>query len=396
MVFISTFDVLLWSRQTEDMKTFRVSVFIFLSSLLIFTSLITIQHAESTAELPTSLPSVSTSTLRGVNLLDPVLIQTSVGPPYYLGNPPPVNNSLPLIKSYGFNFIRVPYYWESYQANPDKFLQEVEIIASLAEKLGLYVDWDFHHLKASSYFYFFNSSSYGGFPYFFLSKYPFNGGESAEKKFWKDFFDRNITYKGKDIWQLQAEFMIKIVRTVDKYSSTLGYEILNQPTVFDKSQYAKIGKYNTFIAQQLRNHTSKFIIFDFACNSACSDIEFSNQSLLKPLGVDNIIFGPHRFGKPYTDMFTFLENLSSNWGGIPIVLGEWARTDQAEMVKYICELQAAGIGWAFWSWNYQEHGEVGVPLNNINYSPTQYLQNLLSVMKISDANDMKCSQDRLS
>jgi hypothetical protein len=39
---------------------------------------------------------------------------------------------------------------------------------------------------------------------------------------------------------------------------------------------------------------------------------------------------------------------------------------------------------------------VGVPLNNINYSPTQYLQNLLSVMKISDANDMKCSQDRLS
>ena len=329
MVFISTFDVLLWSRQLEDMKTFRVSVFLFLSSLLIFTSLNTIRHAESTAELPTSLPSVSTSTLRGVNLLDPVLIQTSVGPPYYLGNPPPVNNSLHLIKSYGFNFIRVPYYWESYQANPDKFLQEVEIIASLAEKLGLYVDWDFHHLKASSYFYFFNSSSYGGFPYFFLSKYPFNGGESAEKKFWKDFFDRNITYKGKDIWQLQAEFMIKIVRTVDKYSSTLGYEILNQPTVFDKSQYAKIGKYNTFIAQQLRNHTSKFIIFDFACNSACSDVEFSNQSLLKPLGVDNVIFGPHRFGKPYTDMFTFLENLSSNWGGIPIVLGEWARTNQA-------------------------------------------------------------------
>ena len=72
-------------------------------------------------------------------------------------------------------------------------------------------------------------------------------------------------------------------------------------------------------------------------------------------------------------MFTFLKNLSSNWGGIPIVLGEWARRDQPEMVKYLCELQAAEIGWAFWSWNYQEHGVVGVPLNNINYSSTQYL-----------------------
>jgi aryl-phospho-beta-D-glucosidase BglC (GH1 family) len=391
MVFISTFDFLLWSRQTEDMKTFRVSVFLFLTSLLIFTSFNIIQRAEGTTKLPISLQPASTSNLQGVNLLDPVLIQTSVGPPYYLGYPPPVNNSLQLIKSYGFNFIRIPYYWESYQADPDKFLREVDLIASMAEKLGLYVDWDFHHLKASSYFYFYNSSSFGGFPYFFLSKYPFNGGESAEKKFWEDFFDRNITHKGKDIWQLQAEFMIKIVRTVDKYSSTLGYEILNQPTVFDKSQYAKIGKYNTFIAQQLRNHTSKYIFFDFACNSDCSDIEFSNQSLLKPISVDNVIFAPHRFGKPYTDMFTFLENLSSTWGGIPIVLGEWARTDQAEIMKYVCELHAAGIGWSFWSWNYQEHGEVGVPLNDINYSPTQYLPYLVSVMKLTDANGMNCS-----
>jgi aryl-phospho-beta-D-glucosidase BglC (GH1 family) len=391
MVFISTFDFLLWSRQTEDMKTFRVSVFLFLTSLLIFTSFNIIQRAEGTTKLPISLQSASTSNLQGVNLLDPVLIQTSVGPPYYLGYPPPVNNSLQLIKSYGFNFIRIPYYWESYQADPDKFLREVDLIASMAEKLGLYVDWDFHHLKASSYFYFYNSSSFGGFPYFFLSKYPFNGGESAEKKFWEDFFDRNITHKGKDIWQLQAEFMIKIVRTVDKYSSTLGYEILNQPTVFDKSQYAKIGKYNTFIAHQLRNHTSKYIFFDFACNSDCSDIEFSNQSLLKPISVDNVIFAPHRFGKPYTDMFTFLENLSSSWGGIPIVLGEWARTDQAEIMKYVCELHAAGIGWSFWSWNYQEHGEVGVPLNDINYSPTQYLPYLVSVMKLTDANGMNCS-----
>ena len=377
----------------KDMMTFRVLVSLFLSSLSIFTSLTIIQHTESTGELTTSLPSVPTSKLQGVNLLDPVLIRTPFGPPYYLGNPPPVNTSLHLIKSYGFNFVRIPYYWESYQANPAAFLQEVDFIASLAEKLGLYIDWDFHHLKASSYFYFYNSSSYGGFPYFFLSKYPFNGGETAEKKFWNEFFDRNITYKGKDIWQLQAEFMLKIVRLVDKYSSTLGYEILNQPTVFDKSQYAKIGQYNTFIAQQLRNDTSKFIFFDFACNTDCSDIEFSNQSLLKPSGIDNVIFAPHRYGKPFTDMFTFLKNLSSNWGGIPIVLGEWARRDQPEMVKYLCELQAAEIGWAFWSWNYQEHGVVGVPLNNVNYSSTQYLQYLVNAMKLTNTNDGACFQD---
>ena len=127
--------------------TYGYIVYLFLSSLSIFTSLTIIQHTESKAELTTSLPSVPISKLQGVNLLNPVLIRTSFGPPYYLGNPPPVNTSLHLIKSYGFNFVRIPYYWESYQANPAAFLQEVDFIASLAEKLGLYIDWDFHHLR---------------------------------------------------------------------------------------------------------------------------------------------------------------------------------------------------------------------------------------------------------
>ena len=106
------------ANKRKDIMTYRVLVYLFLSSLSIFTSLTIIQHTESKAELTTSLPSVPTSKLQGVNLLDPVLIRTSFGPPYYLGNPPPVNTSLHLIKSYGFNFVRIPYYWESYQANP--------------------------------------------------------------------------------------------------------------------------------------------------------------------------------------------------------------------------------------------------------------------------------------
>jgi hypothetical protein len=322
---------------------------------------------------------ISPSMLHGVNLPDLVLLQTDLGYPSNIGSPPPVNTSLLLIKSYGFNFVRIPYYWEAYDANPNEFLDEVELIASTADELGLYVDWDFHQLRTSSFL--FNENYYGGFPHFLLRNYEFNGGSYAEEKFWTDFYNNTIIINGKSAWDLQAEFMHMMIDKLERHSSTVGYEILNAPPVYDTSQYAKIGKYHTFMAEYIRSKTSKYILFDYACPvPSCKSVSISDQSLIAPLGVNNTIFAPHRYGSPFPNMLSTLEALSAKWGHVPIIMGEWARRDPMEMAYYILQMRNANIGWAFWSWGYQATGEDGVSLNDKNYIPTLYLRLLLKAI----------------
>ena len=42
-------------------------------------------------------------------------------------------------------------------------------------------------------------------------------------------------------------FLKRVTNTLDYFKSTLGYEILNEPQVHTSKQWAKVGKYNTFI-----------------------------------------------------------------------------------------------------------------------------------------------------
>ena len=50
-----------------------------------------------------------------------------------------------------------------------------------------------------------------------------------------------------------AEFLKEIVLTVDNHSSILGYEILSEPHVDDTNQWSQIGKFNSFITEELRD-----------------------------------------------------------------------------------------------------------------------------------------------
>jgi Cellulase (glycosyl hydrolase family 5) len=359
--------------------------FLLFSSLILLTNIVTIQSERAAGSQDTT---ISPAGIRGVNLLDPILIHTAVGSPYYyMGNSPPIEDSLFLIKSYGFNFVRIPYYWESYQFDPQRFLEQVEFIAMTAEKLGIFVDWDFHQLGASSYFHFFNSSSYGGFPHHLLSKYKFDGGEREEQEFWTDLWNRTLSYRGKDAWQLQAEFMVKIVNAVDKYSSTFGYEILNSPSIYDSSQYVKIGKYHEYIGKELRKHTSKPIFMNLACGKSCIDTPLKDIRLMLPSNVNNIIFAPHFYDDPDEKTSLFLRELASNLDYTPIVIGEWAKKDPKDMKEYISLFDSIDAGWVFWAWNYQSTGEFGVPLTNETYSPTEELISLLDATKSVMGND---------
>ena len=48
------------------------------------------------------------------------------------------------------NHIRYVLYWEAYENNPSLFLQELENVAILADKLGLKIIYDNHQFHTSN------------------------------------------------------------------------------------------------------------------------------------------------------------------------------------------------------------------------------------------------------
>ena len=66
---------------------------------------------------------------------------------------------------------------------------------------------------------------------------------------------------GADGWELMSEFLKKIVKTVNNHTSTLGYEILNEPQIHNDDQWEKVGEFNTFMVKELRELTQKTIVF---------------------------------------------------------------------------------------------------------------------------------------
>jgi hypothetical protein len=63
---------------------------------------------------------------------------------------------------------------------------------------------------------------------------------------------------------LQSVSLSSIFNFVDNNPSTVGYEILSEPEVHSADQWKKIGKYNTFMVDKLREVTKKDIIFSMA------------------------------------------------------------------------------------------------------------------------------------
>src|SRR5581483_6401355 len=109
--------------------------------------------------------------------------------------------------------------------------------------------------------------------------------------------NNTILVNGEDAWNMQADMMHAIVTRVDSYPSVMGYEILNEPHIYDTSQYAKLGHMQTFIAQKIRALSSKIIVFDKTEPhfTNMKYIDLTHDPLTKPAGVSNIVFGPHAY-----------------------------------------------------------------------------------------------------
>jgi len=293
-----------------------------------------------------------------------------------------IENSFRMISGAGLNHVRIVFYWEAYERDPVAFIKEIQSIATAGDKYGLKIIYDNHQWHTSSWL----EARGTGFPWslFEDSKYSKGGGGNTQDKaaqlFWKDWWNRSVKDKqGNDGWTLMADYLKKIVLAVDNHSSTLGYEILSEPHVDTKHQWTKIGKFNSFITAELRNITSKTIVYSMNVPvDLNSQISISPKNLAKmaPSSKDNIAFKISVYGIPNGDGYQekrfdlFLK--TRDLTGIPLYIGEWnnvVRTkeggvsklnpDLSELTKTDAKKILGALkkekvwGTAFWRWDYQ-------------------------------------------
>lgn len=383
-----------------NLSVFGVSfVFLLILNISLITNLSYGQGAKSPA-------------LIGVNMLG---YYTSLPQTREFKNPFPDNyydQSYKIIKEGGMNHVRFVYYWESFVKNPIAFINELKFAATLADKYGIKIIYDNHQFHTSSWL---NPQRGTGFPSFLFqnnSAYPYGSGGGPKypsaAAWWTDWWNRVITdTNGTDGWNLQAQFLKKVVSTVDSHPSTVGYEILSEPQVHSADQWEKVGKYNTFMTDEMRQVTKKNLIYSMSIPVDLKSnigVNATNLAKMAPANKTNTIFKFSIYGLPspgsYQEerlkMFVSAGNLS----GVPVYIGEWNNVARDKVINeegdFVYEInpKASDItpedttvilkkfneidpyGWAFWYWNFRPHRVENFNLvtsdDNGNLIPTKY------------------------
>jgi Cellulase (glycosyl hydrolase family 5) len=279
-----------------------------------------------------------------------------------------INDSFKIFAEAGIRCIRFPLYWESYEKNSEEFIQELDVISSVADKYDVLCVYDNHQWKCSS------CLGYGiGFPNSLLIQ-AFEKDPSIEnslspptrrdlEKFWNGWWDRKLeTDKGKDSWDAQLEFLEVVIKRVKDKKSTVGFEILNEPQVFRQGDFKKVGNYHDYIVKKISMITDKILFFCFTSSASLYAINFPwEQAKTKPsfnVG-NNIIFDVHPY-PPYVLTMEYYKVLSSLMKNISIYVGEFnagikkgVEINAIQFKKYIKRLKDFKVsGAAFWEWSY--------------------------------------------
>jgi hypothetical protein len=290
--------------------------------------------------------------------------------------------SFKIISQAGMNTIRYLFTWESYERNPSLFINELNEVAKAADKLGIKVIYanDQHYISS-----WLDQKSGYGFPSFLFKNdivnFPLGGGGASDspiaRQWWTNWYNRPIitisSNRITDGWTLQAEFLNKVVKTLDHYKSTLGYEILNEPIVYSADQWEKLGSYNTFIASALRKLTNKIIVFDRQLPSGVGgpiNAVPDNMMKMSPKNITNLVFKTTLYGLPtHCSSAEARLNTATRTAqilGIPLWIGEFnvgispevpiADINQTGMNLFIEKFkEMKAWGWSFWLWSFRQH-----------------------------------------
>lgn len=309
---------------TRDLISFKLVLSVVIFSVLLTNSFVLNSHGQQTNQI-----------FFGVNMKG---YYTSMPQSRTIGSIMPANyfdDSFRLISEAGMNHVRFVFYWESYERDPTNFMLELQSVAQAADKYNVNVIYDNHQFHTSSWF---NPQRGTGFPSFLFQDNPAypagNGGGpkyAPAKAWWTDWWNQAVKdTNGTEGWILQAEFLKKIVGTLDSHKSTLGYEILSEPQVHSVDQWEKIGKFNTFMVNELRKLTSKVLVYSMNIPiDLKSPINLIPENLakMKPQNSTNLVFKISIYGLPTESSYqqqkfnTFLK--ASNITGVPIYVGEW-------------------------------------------------------------------------
>jgi hypothetical protein len=313
--------------------------------------------------------------------------------------------------------VRYRFYWESYVRNSSAFLKEIEDVAKTADKYGIKVVYDNHQFHTSSWL---NAGRGTGFPPYFFTDHALyeqdSGGtpkSAVAQTWWTNWWNNAMTVNGSDGWTLQLDFLKKIVSITDKHPSTLGYEILSEPQVHSEDQWAKIGKYNTFMTDELRKITNKTIIYSMNIPidlKSSINVNALNLAKMTPQNKQNVVFKFSLYGIPddgyQSDKLQLFEN-ASRIAGVPLYIGEWNNVkrvetynDHGEKIWVIDDVQSdisqadanaivgkfrdIGIwGLAYWEWSFVPNDTPNFNLVNVTsdkvtgketMQPTEYFK----------------------
>ena len=359
--------------------------------------------------------------LIGVNMLG---YYTSLPQTRDFKNPFPDNyydQSFKILKDGGMNHVRYVYYWESYVKNPIAFINELKFVSILADKYGLKIIYDNHQFHTSSWL---NPQRGTGFPTFLFqnnSKYPYGSGGGptypSAAAWWTDWWNRGIKdTNGTDGWNLQAQFLKKVVSIVDSHPSTVGYEILSEPQVHSVDQWEKIGKYNTLMTDEMRKVTQKHIIYSMTIPVDLKSnigVNATNLAKMAPANKTNTLFKFSIYGLPspgsYQEQRLNMFITAGNLSGVPVYIGEWNNVARDKVINeegdFVYEInpktsditpkdttvilkkfnQIDPYGWAFWYWNFRPHRVENFNLvtsdENGNLIPTKYFDILKNAVQ---------------
>jgi hypothetical protein len=259
-----------------------------------------------------------------------------------------------------------------------------------------------------------------GFPPYFFTDHALyeqdSGGtpkSAVSQTWWTNWWNNAMTVNGTDGWTLQLDFLKKIVSITDSHPSTLGYEILSEPQVHSEDQWAKIGKYNTFMTDELRKLTNKTIIYSMNIPidlKSSINVNAANLAKMTPQNKQNVVFKFSLYGIPddgyQSDKLQLFEN-ASRLAGVPLYIGEWNNVkrvetynDHGEKIWVIDDVQSdisqsdanaivgkfrdIGIwGLAYWEWSFVPNDTPNFNLVNVTsdkvtgketMQPTEYFK----------------------
>ncbi|HKU48417.1 MAG TPA: cellulase family glycosylhydrolase [Nitrososphaera sp.] len=301
-----------------------------------------------------------------------------------------VTESMKYIRLSGFNAVRVPYYWEAYVNDPTSFMAELQLIAQEAKDNNICVIFDNHHFYTSSYWDLdvAGKSDGRGFPSFVVKNFPERNNDYIDTAgpFWGAFWNNGFSINGQKVWDVQWSFLSKVINKVDGYSSVAGYEILNEPHLFKKEQYDKLGDYNTFMAKKIRSISDKKIFFDRETTRGFQR-EPSLELHIFPDGVSGTVYAPHLYSvpKPGSQGEKQIKNIKtwSTQRNTEVLIGEWGAETQSDAVTFMKAFKANGFGWTAHSWKKSGSGGLGSTLyDSDTTSPTSALKVLMAALDV--------------